>query len=120
MSADPNAIPPAAGSPTNDEKTWGMLAHFLGIVTGFLGPLVIWLIKKDEMPFVEVEGKEALNFQITILIAYVISMVLTVVLIGFILIPAVLIINLVMCILAGIKVQKGEHYKYPFALRLIK
>jgi uncharacterized Tic20 family protein len=120
MSADPNVIPPSAGSPTNDEKTWGMLAHFLGIVTGFIGALVIWLIKKDEMPFVEEQGKEALNFQITILIGYVVCMVLTVVLIGAFLMPILWIFNLVMCLLAGIKVQKGEHYKYPFALRLIK
>ena len=121
MSADPNAvIPPSAGSPSADEKTWGLLAHISAVVTGFLGPLVIWLIKKEEMPFVNEQGKEALNFQITIAIAYAICIVLSVVVIGALLMPLVWLFSLVMSIIAGIKAQKGEHYRYPVALRLIK
>ena len=58
----------------SDERTMGMLAHILGGVTNFLGPLIIWLIKKDESPFVNDQGKEALNFQITIAIGYVVMM----------------------------------------------
>ena len=102
---DTTEATPTGASPTADEKTW---------------PLVIWMIKKDEMPFIEEQGKEALNFQITVLIGYVACMVLTIVLIGAFLMPILWIFNLVMCLLAGIKVQKGEHYRYPFALRLIK
>jgi len=130
MSADPNAATqestpagaPAAATaePSADEKTWGMLAHLSALVTGFLGPLVIWLIKKDEMPFVEEQGKEALNFQITMAIGFAVCFVLAFVLIGAFLMPVLWLINLVMCILAGVKVQKGEHYRYPFTLRLIK
>lgn len=120
MSETTEATPASSTSPTSDEKTWGMLAHFLGIVTGFIGALVIWLMKKDEMPYIEEQGKEALNFQITVLIGYVVCMVLTIVLIGAFLMPILWIFNLVMCLMAGIKVQKGEHYRYPITLRLIK
>ena len=86
----------------------------------FIGPLVIWLIKKDTMPFVNDQGKEALNFQITVFIAIVISWILAFVLIGLLLMPLVGIANLVLCIIAGIKANNGESYRYPFALRLIK
>ena len=117
--------PPAAddsvpGSPTSDERTMAMLAHLGGIVLGFLAPLIIWLIKKDESKFVDYHGKEALNFQIMILIAVIISNVLIMVVIGCILLPAVVIADIIFCIIAGLAANKGEMYRYPFSIRLIK
>jgi uncharacterized Tic20 family protein len=86
-----------------------------------LGPLVLWLIKKDSMPLVDRHGKEALNFQITVLIAAIASALLMFILIGFVLLIVVGIGALVLTIMAAVKVANGElDYKYPFALRLIK
>lgn len=97
-----------------------MLAHLLGIFTGFLGPLIIWLIKKDQSAFVNDQGKEALNFQITFVIAYIACGLLTFVLIGCFLMPIVVICNIVFCIMGAMAANKGQNYRYPFALRLIK
>ena len=75
---------------------------------------------KKEDPFVDSQGKEAVNFQITVSIAGIVAAVLTVVLIGLLLLPVIAIGSLVLVILAGIKANEGEDYQYPFALRLIK
>jgi uncharacterized Tic20 family protein len=118
--------PPSSGSPSNDERQWALFAHLSALV-GFiiplgsvLGPLVIWQIKKNEMPFVDDQGKEALNFQITVLIAVLACLLLSVILIGFLLLPIVGIAALVLTIMGGIKANNGEAYRYPFTLRLIK
>ncbi len=111
---------PVAQSPSTDERNLAMLAHLLGIVSGFVGALIIWLIKKDQSAFVDEQGKEALNFQITVMIAFVGSWILMFVLIGMLLMPLVLLGNLVFCILAAVAVSKGGNYKYPFAIRLLK
>ncbi len=107
-----------------DDKTFGMLAHLLGGLTSFVGPMVIWLIKKDESPFVEDQGKEALNFQITVLIALVASMILSAVpflgCVAMLLSPAIGVAGLVFAILACLKANEGTAYRYPYALRLIK
>ena len=99
-----------------------MLAHLLAIFTWFLGPLIIWLTQKETSAFVDDQGKEALNFQITIGLAYVAVGVATCVTLGLgsILAPVVGIVNLVFCILACVAANKGERYRYPFAIRLIK
>ena len=111
---------PVAQTPSTDDRNLAMLAHLLGIVSGFVGALIIWLIKKDQSAFVDEQGKEALNFQITMLIAFVVAWILMFVLIGALLMPLLLIANLVFCILAAVAVSKGEHYKYPVAIRLLK
>ena len=105
---------------TSDEKTMGMLAHILAIVLGFLGPLIIWLMKKDESAFVDYHGKESLNFQITLFIAWIGAFVLAFVLIGFLIMPILLLLQLIMPIIAGIAANKGEYYKYPATIRLVK
>ncbi|KAG0919172.1 hypothetical protein G6F32_016302 [Rhizopus arrhizus] len=99
-----------------------LAAHLLGIFAWFIGPLIIWLISKDDAgkAFVTDQAKEALNFQITITIAMLICIVLTIVIIGGILAPIVGILTLVFCIIAAVKANNGEAYRYPFALRLIK
>jgi len=110
---------------TETERNWSMACHLsalAGYVIPFgslLGPLVVWLIKKDEMPFVNVQGKEALNFQLTMVIAAIISLVLMFVIIGFILIWIVGVVDLIFIILATVQVSQGVDYRYPFALRLI-
>ncbi|MBN8801877.1 MAG: DUF4870 domain-containing protein [Stenotrophomonas acidaminiphila] len=99
------------------------LAALAGIVIplgNLLGPLIVWLVKKDTMPFVADQGKEALNFNITVFIAAFVSGILTLVLIGFLLLIVVGIAWLVLTILAALAANKGETYRYPFTLRLIK
>ncbi len=108
------------GKPSKDDCNIAMIAHLLGIFTGFIGALVIWIVKKDEAPFIGEQAKEALNFQITILIASFVAGLLCLVLIGFLLIPVVVVVNLVFCIIAGLAAAKGENYRYPIALRLVQ
>ena len=112
--------PQASGELTSDDKTMAMLAHLLGIVIGFVGPLIIWLIKKDQSKFVDYHGKEALNFQITVLIGYIVSSILSMVLIGCVTGAAVWIMSLIWSIIAGMAANKGEYYKYPVSIRIIK
>jgi len=109
---------PSAGN--KDSNMMAMLCHLLGIFTWFIGPLIIWLIKKDQDKFVDDHGKEALNFQITIGIAYVISGITVFICIGPIIWAAAWICNLIFCIMGAVKANKGEAYRYPIAIRLIK
>ncbi len=109
-----------ATPPTPDEKTMGILSHILCIVGGFIAPLIIYLIKKDESVYIREQAKEALNFQLTMLICYIISWILIFVLIGLLLVFLVLICNLVFIIIATIKASEGKLYKYPINFRFIK
>ena len=79
-----------------------------------------WLIKKDEMPIVDEHGKKALNFQITMAIAYLVCFLLIFAVIGLILLPIVAIFSLVMVVIASIKANEGKEFNYPFSLNLIK
>ena len=108
-------------------NTWGMLCHlsalagFIGIPFGhIIGPLVVWLIKKDELPFVDDQGKESLNFQISMTIYTIVAFALVIVLIGLLLVPALLVANIVFVILASVKANTGEPYRYPCTIRFIK
>jgi uncharacterized Tic20 family protein len=105
---------------SQDDKTMALLAHLGGIFFGFIPSLVIWLIKKDSSPFVADQAKEALNFQITLIFGYILSVILMFIIIGIFMVWALVIANLVLCIIAGIKANGGESYRYPFAIRLIK
>jgi uncharacterized Tic20 family protein len=122
QTTQPPAVSPGpAGSETNkDAKTFAMLAHLLAIFTFFIGPLIIWLVKKDEHPYVDEQGKEALNFQITVVIAWFAAGVLSFLCIGFFLLPLIWIGNLIFCILACVAANKGQHYRYPLSIRIIK
>ena len=106
-------------SPSKDECNLGMLAHLLGIFTGFVGALIIWLVRKDQGGFAADEAREALNFQITMAIALAASILLKLVLIGFLLFPIVFVVNFIFCVIAAISVSKGKAYRYPLALRLV-
>ena len=118
------------GEVSKDSKTFGMLCH-LGGLAGYIipfgniiAPLIFWLIKKNEDKFVDDQGKESLNFQITISIAAVIGAVLTIMVVtacvGVPLLIAVGICNLIFCIMGAVKANSGELYRYPVNLRLIK
>ncbi|HEY8230520.1 MAG TPA: DUF4870 domain-containing protein [Rhodanobacteraceae bacterium] len=124
MSVPPESvtpIPPVAGGSTED-RNLAMLTHLSGIILGFIVPLIVWLVNKDNAAksYLTTESKEALNFQLTILIGYVICWILTFILIGALLWFIVWIVNLVFCILAAVAVSSKGSYRYPFALRLIK
>jgi uncharacterized protein len=125
--SDPSGNPAPGSAPTENERTWAMLAHLsalvglllplLGIV---LGPLVVWLARRDESPFVAEHAKEALNFNISVLIGAVVCGLLMLVFVGFLLGTALFIAWLVMTLVAAIKASEGEIYRYPFSLRLVK
>ena len=112
----------ASAAVSADDANLAMLAHLLSIVFGFIAPLIIWMISKDQPQkgFVADQAKEALNFQITVLIALCIAGVLIVIFIGILLVPMILVVNFVLCILAGLKAREGVAYRYPFTLRLLK
>lgn len=135
----PESVPPPAadGLPPAEERQWAMFAHLSALAGGlltsavggwgfFIGPLVIWLIKKETMPFVDDQAKEALNFNITVSGAFLILLVLTFLTLGIgglITLPLMLILGiaaLIFIILAAIKANEGVKYRYPFTLRLIK
>ncbi len=108
------------------ERNWGMACH-LAALSGFvipfghiIGPLLIWLVKKDESEYVNDQGKESLNFQISVTIYLIIAAILILVIIGIFLIAAIGIFVLVMVILATIKASNGEKFRYPLTLRLIQ
>ncbi len=114
-------------TPTQDERTWGMIAHlsafavFLFPLAGnILAPLIVWLARRDTSAFVEAEAKEALNFNISVSLAWIVCGLLTFVLIG---IPLGIILFLgwlVLTIVAAVKASEGVGYRYPFTLRLVK
>jgi hypothetical protein len=129
----PIQSPSTPPSPDNRARTWNMLCH-LSALAGFiipfgniLGPLIVWQIKKNEFPSVDVHGKAALNFQITVTIAAFVGAALAILLsffcVGYLLFPLVAFIGLaglILAIIAGIKANNGEDYKYPWSLELVK
>ena len=113
----PSAFPAV---PTSDEKTMSMIAHAGGIFFGFLPALIVYLTKGNESAYIKEEAKEALNFQITLAIAYTISTVLIIVLIGLLMMFAVWVGSVILMIMATMAVNNGKAYRYPMTLRLIK
>ena len=127
----PAPAPPAgayAGAPTgaevplrqDEDRMWAMLSHVGGIVVGFLAGLIVMLVFGKRSAFVNDQAKEALNFQITLAIGWVAALILSAVFIGFLLYPVLAIADLVFSIIAGIAANKGEIYRYPVCLRLVK
>ncbi len=109
-----------------EERQMAMFTHMaalFGLVFPFgniIGPLVLWLIKKDTMPFVDDQGKEALNFNITIAIAWIVSMILLLIFIGYILMVVLGVAWFVFVIIATIKAGEGEAYRYPITIRFLR
>ena len=135
------SVPPsggAAATPSADERRWATFAHLSALVGAlvtsgwagsigfFIGPLIIWLLKREEMPFVNDQGKEALNFGITVSIPCFVLLLLTIMSLGIgavLTIPLFLVIGigaLVLVVMAAIKANEGVAYRYPFSLRLVK
>jgi uncharacterized Tic20 family protein len=111
---------------TKDEQNWAMLSHLLALMGyvsvpfgNVVAPLIIYLMKKDESPYVAEHSRESLNFQISMTIYALISAVLTLILIGFLLLMAVWVAGVVLTIIASVKAASGEAYRYPLTIRLI-
>ena len=121
---DSEKVPPVKSSElqdSNDDRTWGMLAHlsyFLTFVIGVscIAPLIIWIVKKENSEFVEDQAKEALNFQLS---ALIVSLVLGATVCGIPLILVVLIMSIVYSIQGGMAANRGERYRYPYTFRMI-
>lgn len=113
-------------TPSKDERNWAMFCHLSALV-GFiiplgsiLGPLVLWLMKKDEMPMVAEHGRKALNFQLTMLLAYIVCFMLLFVVVGVILLPIVCIFAFIMVVIAAIKASDGKSFDYPLSINFVK
>jgi uncharacterized protein len=106
-------------TPSNDDKNIATFTHLAGTVFSFIPGLVVWILKKDDSAYLAHHAKEALNFQITVLMAAFVAKLLMWVLIGFAIFPLIILANIVFCIIAAISTSKGESYRYPFCLRLI-
>src|SRR5438309_6970068 len=108
----------------SDEKTLAILLHVLGIFTGFIAPLVIWLVKKDTSPFIDQTGRKALNWWFSAMIYYAacVVMIFTIILIpvAFLGFAALGILALVFCILGAVAASRGQVYKYPLSIQFLK
>jgi uncharacterized protein len=122
----PPSPPPISDVPDKDACMWAMLCHLASLLglgsiplANLLGPLILWLVKKDAHPFIDDQGKESLNFQITVMIFQLVAGVTFCVGIGIVIYPLVALYGIVMPIIAAVKSNKGELYRYPATLRLI-
>ena len=113
------------GPISRDARKWAMACHIVALVgllgngIGFLlGPLIVWLIKKEDDPFIDEQGREAVNFQLTMLLAMIVSALLCLVLIGFVLVVIVGLMMIIFPIIGAIKANDGEHYRYPLSFRI--
>lgn len=116
---------PVAGSgklSEKDDKLFAFLSHLLGPFTCVLGPLILWVIKKDESGYVDFHGKESVNFNITMLIGYIAMIIIGIVTcgLGFYLYPVLWVAHLVLSIMAAMASNEGKSYRYPVCIRLIK
>jgi uncharacterized Tic20 family protein len=110
---------PVAASGMSDAKSMAVLAQVLGILTGLIGPLIIYLVNGEKDPYVRHHSSEALNFQLTLLIAYLVSAVLILVLIGLLMFLVVWVLAIVWGIQAAIAANRGEWYRYPVSIRFV-
>jgi uncharacterized Tic20 family protein len=118
----PPTTPPTGQQPLSDAdaRLWAMLGQLSGILLSFIGPLIIMLVFGPRSAFVKKESTEALNFQITVMIGYLIGFVLTLILIGIFVMLAVAIASLVFMIMAAVKNNQGIEYRYPINIRFVK
>ena len=113
-------------TPSKDERTWAMRCHFstyIGFIFPFgniIVPLIIWLSKREDLPLVEDQGREVLNFQISMTIYFIISGILCIILIGIPIVIGLIIFDFIITIVAAISANDGKYYRYPINLKLIK
>jgi uncharacterized Tic20 family protein len=110
---------PGSAIPSNDDKNIATITHLGGTVFSFVPALIVWILKKDDSEFIADQGKEALNFQITLILAQFVAWILAWILIGFFFMFIIWVFNIVFCIIAAISTSKGETYRYPICLRFI-
>jgi len=113
-----------------DARQWAMFCHLAGlawmvpwllpIIGGVVGTLIVWQVKKDDDPFIDKSGKRAFNFQLSMLIYFAGSMLLCLLLIGFLLVPTVVVLNIVFTIIAALRASNGKDYSYPLSIEFIK
>lgn len=111
----PRAVPVSAG----EEQGWGVAMHLGGVFLSWLVPLVLWLVFRERSRMLDDHGKEALNFQITLFIGYVIGTATTVILIGFVILPIIWLLSVVFSILAAVAAYQRRPYRYPLTIRFI-
>ena len=118
---------PGSKEVNKDARMWAMICHLAGlaglvvpVVGCIIGPLIVWQIKKEEFTFLDEQGKEAVNFQISMLIYGIVAGLLCFVCVGVVLLPAVAIFDLIFLLIAAVKANNGEHYRYPLTIRFIK
>jgi uncharacterized Tic20 family protein len=123
----PARAPLSSAPPTQDERTWGMIAHLSAFAVfvfplggNILAPLIIWLTRRDTSAYVEMEAREALNFNISVALGWIVCGSLVFALVGIPLGAALFLYWLVMAIVAAVKASEGVGYRYPFSLRLVK
>lgn len=104
---------------SNDDRNIATVTHLGGTVFSFIPALIVWILKKDDSIYISDQAKEALNFQITVLIAQFVAGILAFILIGFLFMFIIWLANVVLCIIAAISTSRGEKYRYPLTLRLI-
>jgi uncharacterized Tic20 family protein len=132
MSTQPTEPAPSGGPPpissqpiTPDERTWGTMAHVSSIIAMFvggltvLGPLIVWLVKKNESAYVAHHGREALNFQITMLFVTIVCALSLFCFIGFVLLPLAFLANVILSIVGAMWANEGQLWTYPFSIRLV-
>ncbi len=105
--------------PSNDDKNIATITHLSGLLFSFVPSLIVWLLKKDDNEYLSSQAKEALNFQLTIVLAQFIAGILVAILVGFLLLGIIWLFNVVLCIVAAISTSHGTTYRYPLCLRLI-
>ncbi len=128
MSENPDNAPQAENAPpvTNEVMNWAMLCHLVALLAmpfglgHIVGPLLVWLIKRDQHPFIDDQGKESLNFQISMTIYGALLVPTLCVGIGFVLLPALLVTNIIFIVIASVHASRGEWYRYPLTIRLIR
>jgi uncharacterized Tic20 family protein len=118
---------PTSPELSNEEKTWATFTHlsglalYIGIPFGnVFGPLILWLIKRNEMPFVEDQGKEAINFQISMSIYLIVAGIAVFFIIGILALPVLFIVHIIFTIIAAVQANKGDAYRYPMTIRILK
>jgi uncharacterized protein len=119
----PYAQPGGVAQPLrpDEERTWSIVGHLLPLIgLSFLAPLVVWLVFRGRGPYLEDQAKESLNFQLTLLIGYLIGAVTTIILIGFIILPLLGLAQLILSIMAAVACSKYEWYRYPLTIRFVK
>ncbi len=110
---------------TQEQKNWAMAAHLLGLAGpvvlfgNIIGPLVIWLTKRDQWPFVADQAKESLNFQISMTIYFAVSAILALLLIGLLFLAVLPVLNLIAVIVAAIRASEGKYFRYPACIRFV-